>query len=97
MRPQLEVAEETGIKIAIENHGNNLMESPDALKWLFEFRTSENLGIAQAPYPLPQDAEMLSDLIRSLGSGIFMFYAWAAWAWLYGEVTQGGGAITTSR
>lgn len=76
IKPQLEVAEETGIKIAIENHSGNLMESPDALKWLLEFRPSEKLGVALAPYHLPQDEELLSDLIRSLGSGIYMFYAW---------------------
>ena len=32
MKPHLTVAEETGVTIAIENHGNNLIESPDSLK-----------------------------------------------------------------
>jgi len=76
MKPHLEVAEEQGVKIAIENHGNNLIESPDSLKWLLEFRSSENLGIALAPYHLEQDPEMLSELIRDLAPGLFMFYGW---------------------
>ena len=76
MKPHLEVAEETGVTIAIENHGNNLIESPDSLKWLVELTPSKNLGVAFAPYHLPQDELVLSDLICSLGNGIKMFYAW---------------------
>ncbi len=76
MKPHLAVAEETGLTIAIENHGSNLMESPDAMKWLVELRSSKNLAIAFAPYHLPQDETLLSDLIRSLEGGIAMFYAW---------------------
>lgn len=76
MKPHLAVAEETGVTIAIENHANNLIESPDSLKWLAELRSSDHLGIALAPYHLPQDAAALADLIRSLGDSIAMFYAW---------------------
>jgi sugar phosphate isomerase/epimerase len=76
MKPHLEVAEETGVTIAIENHGNNLIESPDSLKWLVELTPSTNLGVAFAPYHLPQDEELLSKLIGALGNGIKMFYAW---------------------
>ena len=76
MKPHLAVAEDTGVTIAIENHGNNLIESPDSLKWLAELRPSKHLGVALAPYHLPQDSEKLAALIRSLGSSIAMFYAW---------------------
>ena len=76
MKPQIEVAEETGVKIAVENHSENLIESEDSLKWLLEFRPSEHLGVALAPYHLPQDEKLLSNLIKSLGDGIVMFYAW---------------------
>ncbi len=76
MKPHLAVAEESGVTIAIENHGNNLIESPDSMKWLMELRPSENLQIALAPYHLPQDTVILSDLIRSLGNSIAVFYAW---------------------
>ena len=76
MKPHLEVAEETGVTIAIENHGNNLIESPDSLKWLAELRPSKHLAIAFAPYHLPQDAELLGRLLKTLGDSIAVFYAW---------------------
>ena len=76
MKPQLEVAEETGITIAIENHSMKMLDSPDSIKWLIEFRPSDKLAIALAPYHLPQDEKLLSGLIRSLGEGLEVFYAW---------------------
>ena len=76
MKPHLAAAEESGVTIAIENHGNNLIESADSIKWLMELRTSENLKIALAPSHLPQDSVILSDLIRSLGNTMAIFYAW---------------------
>ena len=76
MKPHLAIAEETGVTIAIENHGNNLIQSPDSMKWLAELRPSENLAIAFAPYHLPQDAELLAKLIKALGDSIAVFYAW---------------------
>ncbi len=76
MKPQIDVAEDNGVKIAIENHSGSLIESAESLKWLFEFRPSEQIGIALAPYHLPQDGILIGDLIRELGNGIVMFYAW---------------------
>lgn len=76
MKPHLEVAEETGVTIAIENHANNLIFSPDSLRWLLEMRPSEHLAIAFAPYHLPQDEKLLADLIRDLGEAVAIFYAW---------------------
>ncbi len=76
LKPHLAVAEETDCTIAIENHGSNLIESPDSMKWLIDLRPNEHLGIAFAPYHLPQDEKLLSRLIRDLGNGIRMFYAW---------------------
>ncbi len=76
MKPHLAIAEETGVTIAIENHANNLIDSPDSLKWLAELRPSKNLGIALAPYHLPQDEKLLSGLIETLGDSLAVFYAW---------------------
>lgn len=76
MKPHLEKAEENNVHIAIENHGNNLFDSPDSLRWLMEFRPSNNIGVALAPYHLAQDEEALSKLIRDLKEGLLMFYAW---------------------
>lgn len=76
MKPHLEVAAETGVTIAIENHSNNLINTPDSLKWLIELRPTKNLAVALAPYHLEQAPEKLGELIESLGDGIEMFYAW---------------------
>ena len=76
MRPHLELAEETGVRVAIENHASNLIDSPDALKWLIELRPSTHLRVALAPYHLPQDTALLAKLIRDLGDAIEVFYAW---------------------
>lgn len=76
LKPHLAVAEETGVTIAIENHANNLIDSPDSLKWLAELRPSKHLAIALAPYHLPQDEKLISQLIRDVGDSISIFYAW---------------------
>ena len=76
LKPTLDVAAETGVTVAIENHGNSLIESPDSLKWLVDFRPSKRLGVALAPYHLPQDERLLAGLIRSFGDGLAVFYAW---------------------
>jgi len=76
MKPHLERAEATGVTVAIENHGHSLVDSPDSMKWLAEMRPSEHLGIAFAPYHLPQDEKVLADLIHALGESVAMFYAW---------------------
>jgi sugar phosphate isomerase/epimerase len=75
MKPHLEVAKQTGVTIAIENHASNLIQSPDSLKWLMDF-SDPHLGIALAPYHLPQDTGLLSNLIEALGNRIAIFYAW---------------------
>jgi sugar phosphate isomerase/epimerase len=76
MKPHLVVAEETEVTIAIENHANNLIDTPDSIRWLADLAPSKNLGIALAPYHLPQDTDLLSDLIRHLGDRMKVFYAW---------------------
>ena len=76
LKPHLAVAEEMGVTVAIENHESSLIESPDSMKWLVELRPSNHLAVALAPYHLPQDEKLISELIRSLEGGIAMFYAW---------------------
>lgn len=76
MRPHVAEAEERGLTLGIENHGSSLVNSPDSIKWLLEFIDSPGLGIALAPYHLPQDAEALGELIEVLGERLVHFYAW---------------------
>lgn len=79
MKPHLEVAAENGVTVAIENHGNNVIDSPDSLKWLIEFRSADNMKIALAPYHLENlgvDAKDFGRLIEQLGNNIAIYYAW---------------------
>lgn len=76
MKPHIEVAEEQGVTIAIENHGNQLIYEPDALRYLAELSPSDRLGIAYAPYHLPQDVALQAQLIKDLGPKLVHFYAW---------------------
>ncbi len=76
MKPHLAAAEETGVTIAIENHANNLIDSPDSLRYLMELRPSKHLAIAMAPYHLPQDEILLASLVRELMPALEVFFAW---------------------
>jgi sugar phosphate isomerase/epimerase len=76
MKPHLENAKENGVTIAIENHANSLIESPDSMKYLAELRPGKNLAIAFAPYHLPQNEKLLAELIDNVSEAIEVFYAW---------------------
>ena len=76
LKPHIAVAEKHGITISIENHSSALIESPDSMRWLIEFTASPHLGIALAPYHLPDDAGLVAQLIEDLGQGLALFYAW---------------------
>jgi len=76
LKPHLEVAEETGVTIAIENHAKNLIDSPDSLRYLAELSPSKYLSIAFAPYHLPQDEDLLAKLLREIFDSVTVFYAW---------------------
>ena len=76
MKPHCAEAEKAGVTIAIENHGNGLMESMDSIRWLVEFAPSSALGIAFAPYHLPQDEPALAALLRDCGKHLTVLIAW---------------------
>ena len=76
MKPHVAAAEEAGVTIAVENHAGSLISSSDAIRYLAEFSSSENLGIALAPYHLPQDARLIARLIEDIGPKMVHFYAW---------------------
>ena len=79
LKPHAAAAEKSNVIIAIENHGNNLMDSSDSMKWLVELAPSKHLGIALAPYHLESlgvDADGHAKLIKALGNRIALFYAW---------------------
>lgn len=77
LKPHAALAAENGVTIGIENHVNNLIDTPDSLRWLADdIRSIPGLGIALAPYHLPQDAALLADLIKHADQKLTLFYAW---------------------
>jgi sugar phosphate isomerase/epimerase len=77
MKPHAAVAAEHGVTIGIENHVNNLIDTPDSLLWLADdIRSIPGIGIALAPYHLPQDTKLLADLIKHIDQKMTLFYAW---------------------
>jgi len=77
MKPHAALAAQNGVTIGIENHINNLIDTPDSLLWLADaIRDTPGIGIALAPYHLPQDTALLSDLIRHIDQKMTLFYAW---------------------
>ncbi|MDP1590956.1 MAG: TIM barrel protein, partial [Prosthecobacter sp.] len=77
MKPHAALAAENGIEIGIENHVNNLIDTPDSLHWLADFtRDIAGIGIALAPAHLPQEPALLAAMIRHIGGKLTLFYAW---------------------
>jgi sugar phosphate isomerase/epimerase len=77
MKPHAALAAENGVEIGIENHINNLIDTPDSLLWLADdIRNTPGIGIALAPYHLPQDTKLLADLIKHIDQKMTLFYTW---------------------
>lgn len=76
LQPVADAAEAAGVVIGIENHSNALINEPDSLRYFAELATSPGLGIAYAPYHLPQDPALQAQLIRDIGPKLCHFYAW---------------------
>ena len=77
MKPHAALAAENGVTLGIENHVNNLIDTPDSLRWLAdEIRRIPGIGIALAPYHLPQEEKLLCDLITHIDQKMTLFYAW---------------------
>ena len=76
LRGQVTEAEKHNIVIGIENHSGSLLHSPDSLRYFADLNESEHLGLAMAPYHLPQDPRLIADLIEHFGSKLVFFQAW---------------------
>ena len=76
LQPHVEFAESLGITIGVENHGGGLINTPDSIRYLMDFVGSKNLGLAMAPYHLPQDPELIANLIQDLDTRLVHFQAW---------------------
>ncbi len=76
MKPTAARAAEAGVTVAIENHSNGLICSPDSIRYLADLAPEAGLGLALAPYHLPQEPELLATLVEHAGDKLALFYAW---------------------
>jgi len=76
LKPLIELAEKYDSYLAIENHGNALLDSLGSLKAFTDINTSPRLGIALAPYHIQTIKAFVPEAIRICGKQLFFLYAW---------------------
>jgi len=76
LKPLVELAERHKSYLAIENHGNALLDSLDSFKAFVDLNPSPRLGIALAPYHLQAIGASVEQAIEICGPQLFFFYAW---------------------
>jgi len=77
LKPAIEAAEKYNCYLAIENHGNSLLDSLDSLKAFVEASSEyRRVGVALAPYHLQARGASVEQAIRICGQKLFFFYAW---------------------
>ncbi len=76
LKPEVELAEKNNSYLAVENHGNALLDSIDSFKAFTDGNRSPRLGIALAPYHLQAIGASVEDAIAVSGKQLFFFYAW---------------------
>jgi sugar phosphate isomerase/epimerase len=68
MKPHADKAAEHGITLAVENHANALLYTPDSLRYWAELNTHPALGVAFAPHHLHEHVAEIPKLLHTLGA-----------------------------
>ena len=76
LKPQIELAEKHNSRLAIENHGNALLDSLDSFKAFVDLNSSPRVGIALAPYHVQATGASVEEATRICGRQLLFFYAW---------------------
>lgn len=76
LKPCVELAEKHHSYLAIENHGQALLDGLDSFKAFVDLNRSSRLGIALAPYHLMARNASVEEAIRLCGAQLLFFYAW---------------------
>ena len=76
LKPLEELAQKHNSYLAIENHGNALLDSLDSIKAFVDLNPSKRWGIALAPYHIQGLQQSVTEAIRLCGDQLFFFYAW---------------------
>lgn len=73
LKPHYELAEELGVTMAIENHKNSMLSSPDSIRYFVDLNPSKTVGIAFAPHHLHDAIDQIPALIRHCGKANLPF------------------------
>lgn len=76
LKPLIELAEKHNSWLAIENHGQALLDSLDSFQAFVDLNRSPRLGIALAPYHVQALGASVERAIDICASQLFFFYAW---------------------
>ena len=77
LKPQIEQAAQAKVRLAIENHGDALLSTPDSFKAFVDLNPApQHVGLGVAPYHLQNIKASVGDVIRTAGSQLLFFYAW---------------------
>jgi sugar phosphate isomerase/epimerase len=76
LKPLAELAEKHKAYLAIENHGDALLNTLDSLKAFVDLNRSPRIGVALAPYHLQELKVAIPEAIRVCGKQLYFFYAW---------------------
>lgn len=74
LKPHYHQAEDLGVTMAIENHKNSMLSSPDSIRYFAEFNPSKNVGVAFAPHHLYDAIDEIPGLIGDLGKENLPFF-----------------------
>jgi sugar phosphate isomerase/epimerase len=76
LEADIELCEQHNSYLAIENHGNALLDSLDSFKAFVDINRSPRVGIALAPYHLQAISASVEKAIEISGKQLLFFYAW---------------------
>lgn len=76
LKPDLDLLEKYDSRLAIENHGNTLLDSIDSFKAFVDLNRHPRVGLALAPYHLQARKDSVEEAIATAGGQLFFFYAW---------------------
>ncbi len=76
LKPELELAEKYDSYLAIENHGNALLNTHDSFRAFVDWNRHPRLGIAIAPFHIQRTGDSVEEVIETAGGQILFFYAW---------------------
>ena len=77
LKPQIELAAQAKVRLAIENHGDALLSTPDSFKAFVDLNPApQHVGLGVAPYHLQAIQASVEEVIALAGSQLLFFYAW---------------------